>query len=530
MPLRTLIHSAVLAIMVVASPAHAAHANHAGRAPGLAEGSPWSAAALAPGGAELVVVLDDLASECDRAEGSALVGALESTGLVRETARAWRDLASRLDLTPTDAVRALMGRRVLLAMSGLARADAEPAWVVASVIDRETATRLRRALAPVPRGVIAGITELAIEDGAYRASILPEPGADAWVLVLAPRDAHAMRAGLVRALRSGASDAPFAPLAEPGSAAAGLNEGTVALAYRPRAAQGLETLAATIRRVPGGWRAAAAMDTARPFDHRVAGLPAIAAEDLLAECSLAFLGRVGTDPATPGALDPSRWAGVLVGAVLEGVFTGLPEACGPETGLLAVRRGARTPDGGRPDPASLRGELLVGARLDDACDAGDAARAAASRVWAGLSGTAAGGVGLETNEGRALIRLPTPSAGAAVFGPEAVVSWAGLGGPGARWSVLGVKSAGGVGGEPWPTARRLFDPEAPGERVVLAGVLHPGELAGVLGPGAGVVGGLGAWVDRVSWWAWGAQEGPRLVGRAELIMRTKGRSTDPPLP
>ncbi len=532
-PFRTVIQCAAIILLAAASIAPAGVTK---RTPGLADGDPWSAAALAPDSTELVLVLDDLATECDRPEAAALIAALESTGLVTETARAWRALAARLRLTPTEAVRALLGRRVLIAASGLARAGDDPSWVIASVIDRDTATRLRRTLAPVPRGVVAGVTELAIEDGAYRAAVIPEPGADAWILVLAPEGAGTMQAALVRALRSGETFTPS--LAEPGGVASGLTEGAAVLAYRPRAVRatrGLETLAASIRRVPGGWRAAAAIDTANPIDHRAAGLPAVAAEDLLAECSLAFLGRVDADPA-PGALDPSRWAGVLVGAVLEGVFTGLPEACGPEAGLLAVRRGA--------DSAAARGELLVAARLEPACDAGDAARAAASRLWSGLSGTAAGGVGLETGEGRALVRLPTPSAGAAVFGPEAVVSWAGLGGADSRWSVLGVRSASGVGGEPWPTARRLFDADAPGERVVLAGVLHPGELAGVLGPGAGVLGGLGAWVDRVSWWAWGAQEGPRLVGRAELIVRTdasgartagagvrtKGPVTGPPSP
>jgi hypothetical protein len=467
----------------------------------FAERSAWSVVGVAPPDAEMVVVLDDLDAERHRREAVALVRALESSGLFGATLGAWDRLSERVGLEPGDAVGALLGTRVLLAVD-TGRAD-EPGgfgWVLASVIDRDAMDRLRRAFDPAPRGAVAGVTSLWIEDGTYRAAVVPEANrggrGESWVLVLAPETSAAMQGEVVRALRGhgGVSDPGFDELAVARSVLEG--DGVVVLRRDEAGATGVTGLSAAIRRVPGGWRASASLDAVGTGT----GLDATTAEAVLSGAALAFVGRIDDAAIGGGVFDPEQWAGVLVEGALRSVFQPTTPECAPADGVFAVRhtRGV--------------GEMIAGAR-----------------VRAGCTGAETTGLGSRSGEG--VVTLPAASVGSTVFGPMARVELAGEGGSWTAVRVLGVRDGGGDGsvdadrGSAWPAIGRLFDPSEDGERMVLAGVIHPGELASGFGEAGGVLAGLERWVERLSWWAWsrGVEVEPgrtdRLIGRGELLMR-----------
>ena len=82
-----------------------------------------------------------------------------------------------LDLPADEALEKLLGRRVLIAWrwaevdggrrGGGRRAQAEPDWVVLSLVSRDAERRIRAKLRPAPREVHAGQAILALEDGRF---------------------------------------------------------------------------------------------------------------------------------------------------------------------------------------------------------------------------------------------------------------------------------------------------------------------------------------------------------------------------
>lgn len=98
--------------------------------------------------------------------GAALLAMLGEAGVLPETARAWEGLARTLDWTPVQAFDELLGRKFTLLLSGLDRAGG-PDWALVTEVSTEAERRLRLRLKAAPRGSLAGLAVLAVEDGRY---------------------------------------------------------------------------------------------------------------------------------------------------------------------------------------------------------------------------------------------------------------------------------------------------------------------------------------------------------------------------
>lgn len=129
-------------------------------------GTPYAAAVALPSQAEVALILDGASRIRTSPAGKTLSAALADSGLLAESNRAWDDLARVLGLHREDALDALLGRRVVLVMTGL-RPDSVSGWAIASQVSPETERRLRAGLGASPRQVVAGQPILSVEQGRY---------------------------------------------------------------------------------------------------------------------------------------------------------------------------------------------------------------------------------------------------------------------------------------------------------------------------------------------------------------------------
>jgi len=128
--------------------------------------TPYAAAVGLPSQAEVVLVLDGASRIRTSPAGTTLSTALADAGLLAESNRAWDDLARVLGMRREDALDALLGRRVVLVMTGLS-ADSISGWAIASQVSPETERRLRAGLGAAPRQVVGGQPILSVERGRY---------------------------------------------------------------------------------------------------------------------------------------------------------------------------------------------------------------------------------------------------------------------------------------------------------------------------------------------------------------------------
>ncbi len=126
---------------------------------------------------EAVLVVNNASRQRQDAAGQALAKMLEEAGALPETARAWQDLARALDWTPDQAFDQLLGRKFTLIVRGL-DGPGQPDWAVITDVAPEAEARLRERLKAAPRGNLAGLAVLAVEDGKYELMVGRGPGAD----------------------------------------------------------------------------------------------------------------------------------------------------------------------------------------------------------------------------------------------------------------------------------------------------------------------------------------------------------------
>lgn len=169
---------------------------------------PWSMFAALPDSVDAAAVLDRpadllLTDPAGRTARDLLV----RTGLFAQTQRAWAGLSEALGYTQEEAARALLGRRVTVAWSGLtpaadnpnpggpagAAARADTRWLVIAEIDRGTAEAVRERLKPAPRRTVDGRVVYSIDTGRTAMALLDADDGHTHARVLiAPNQAVAL--------------------------------------------------------------------------------------------------------------------------------------------------------------------------------------------------------------------------------------------------------------------------------------------------------------------------------------------------
>ncbi len=130
-----------------------------------------------PEGVQAVVTIRNAAAARVTPAGRALEAMLRESDRFAEAGQAWRSLADSLRWSPGEAFDELLGRRVTIVARRLDPSDAGD-WALIGEVSRAAEERLRLSLRPAPRAVVAGLTVLAVEDGAFELSISSRPAGD----------------------------------------------------------------------------------------------------------------------------------------------------------------------------------------------------------------------------------------------------------------------------------------------------------------------------------------------------------------
>ena len=157
--------------------------------------------------ADMVFVADGAAQQRQSGAGQSLTVVLDGLGVTQEDgplSLAWSGLSAKLKLDEEDAFDKLFGRRAIFVSDGMTIAD-EGEWAIATVVPSKLAYTVLKALGAKRRDLEAGNTVFAIEDGAYRISLVHprENAADnthARLFVVSPRDSKSLFRKLVRGL------------------------------------------------------------------------------------------------------------------------------------------------------------------------------------------------------------------------------------------------------------------------------------------------------------------------------------------
>jgi hypothetical protein len=132
-----------------------------------------------PANCEAVLVVSEGSRQFKSRPGRALATALMGSGAMPETMRAWGGLAATLEWTRGETFDELLGRKFTLVMRGL-ESPGGPDWALVTEVSPEAEARLRTRLKAAPRGNIAGLAVLAVEDGRYELVVgRGNPGATA---------------------------------------------------------------------------------------------------------------------------------------------------------------------------------------------------------------------------------------------------------------------------------------------------------------------------------------------------------------
>lgn len=131
--------------------------------------------AVLPAGVEVVVTLRGAAEVRRTPAGRAVEAMLADSGKLEESVRAWKGLAESLGWSPAQAFDELLGRRVTIAARGLGGGELAD-WALIGEVSRATEDRLRLRLRPAPRAIVAGLTVLAVEEGAFELTICSHGG------------------------------------------------------------------------------------------------------------------------------------------------------------------------------------------------------------------------------------------------------------------------------------------------------------------------------------------------------------------
>jgi hypothetical protein len=124
-----------------------------------------------PTRADAVVTVRDAARHRVTPAGRGLLAALDDSGSFAQTRRAWGVLATRLGWSDEQAFDEILGRRVMVVLRTSASGERE--WALLTQVSAPTERRLRQRLLAVPRGSVAGLTVLGVEDWGVRTGGAP---------------------------------------------------------------------------------------------------------------------------------------------------------------------------------------------------------------------------------------------------------------------------------------------------------------------------------------------------------------------
>ncbi len=228
--------------------------------------APYAAAVALPAQAEIALVLDGASRVRTSPAGATLSSALADAGLLAESNRAWDDLARVLGLRREEALDALLGRRVVLVMTGLT-ADSPTGWASAAQVSPEIERRLRAGLGAAPRQVVAGQPILSVEQGRYElaSAVFRDAGASPLLrddgragpvalVLLAPAGNSALFDAMLPLVQGKAVETPFGTSLNP---AASLRESDGLLIARLSAAESAKDryAAVALHAHPNAWSA-----------------------------------------------------------------------------------------------------------------------------------------------------------------------------------------------------------------------------------------------------------------------------------
>jgi hypothetical protein len=507
---------------------------------------------------EAAVVISNAARQRQSSAGRSLAALLAESEAFPETRQAWRGLSAVFDWPAERAFDELLGRKVTIVARGLS--GSQPQWALITEVSTETERMLCARLKAAPRGTMAGMGVLALEDGKYElvigraaaaasaeaegrestAAVLLGPGGDNPLMEeLAP--SLLTRSGLAApapAWRAGQKERDCDVVVLVRLSEAGIATAAQAAAARPPAA----TLAMTATLEEGGWDARIACSPgliwARP-DGRAEARPWSDAPIRSLE-SDSLLACVGVS----GSLRPvSSWPILAAIELMLPAFPGAPS--GKLTAVVVSPARGTHPAGAAP-PRRDRAFLVDGNRLitgreqrpnaapaaespqisltlaveaDEARRAPAADSAAAGQLLSllGRFGEASTAGALDLGDDPTLRQVPLetvpvdPAYAPLVerfFGDEAVLAW-GLPRPAVRasagemaerrraWSVASLSPAGRGWKDRDAEALVRID-SGPLERRVSAGVAHPAALAVCLADAAAVAPWV-RWLERVRW-------------------------------
>jgi len=485
-----------------------------------------------PASVELVVAVNNGARQRATPAGKSFVGMMAESAVWSETTRAWAVLAHTLEWTPERTFDELLGKRVSLVARGLNSPEGAD-WAVLSAVSRETQARLRARLNAAPRGAIAGLSVLSIEDGSFQFVVAPcldaaARGEEGSVILLAPRRSESLLDDLAPVLR-GTGASPEVALGKPCD---------VVVALRGERG-GERSLAITATAVDGGWDAGIVCTPAYLFDRPLPAGPTRAWSDsafrelesgsLLAVMSVAsgdsfaFLPeQVRSWKQALAGLTGAGAADAEHGGLRTGVFV---RTSAPAVAVRAVAASRYVPED-HPTPEAPRGRLAV-TLLSESRDSratlvnGDRAMIGVARML--MTGKADAGPTEPKVQFELLDRGPRllcagedfqihpdiePSI-TRVFGESSRLSWLTLERrDGAAWWVGSISGTEGAGSR---ELRVLAAPEK--------GTAKPRLSVGMIRPAA-----LRRWVDAVDPALLGPMEGAAFVEsiRWDAFLRTDG--------
>lgn len=496
-----------------------------------------------PASVDAIVAINNAARQRSSPAGRALSEMVTSMSEWRETIGAWETLSKTLEWSPSRTFDELLGKRISLVVRGVSAPA--PEWAVVTAVSDETQIRLRSRLRAAPRGAVAGLSVLSIEDGSFQLLVAPCPEAGArgersTVVLLAPRSSEALLDEL----------APVLSVRQMAVPAVSERACDVVIAIRPSGST-RQSLSITATSSPDGWDATVVCDagnvlpagTARIEPWRDSLFRDLEPGSLLAVMSTAGLEEI---PFLPDQLRSwKKWLGDLAApespggraALRTGVFV---RAVGP--GPARESPSARTVglSQGIEAPAAPRGRLAV-SLLSESRDSrstllkGDAAMARVARmIMTGESGDQCATVRFEipSSGPRSLVVGESLPAHADIepvlkraFGEEPQLSWNMTDRrDGSAWWVASMAPSDAV---PMREHRALTQPEAgESKRRLSIGCVRPAALErwansiepGLLGSTAG-----SRFIDSIRWDSWLRDDG-RVAATINIrMMRDSAR-------
>jgi hypothetical protein len=157
--------------------------------------------------ANMIFIFDGVAEQRQSDVGQTMTRLLDDVGVTASDGTlslAWSELSQKIGLTNAEAFDRFFGHRAIFVSEGMTIAGGGE-WAIATVVPSKLAFAVLKSLGAKHRDIEAGHTIFAIEDGAYRITLVRPSndaggGSDARIFVVAPRASKNLFRWLVRGL------------------------------------------------------------------------------------------------------------------------------------------------------------------------------------------------------------------------------------------------------------------------------------------------------------------------------------------